>query len=257
MVDLILKQNLSAKKYDTTYSPNVYFPKSDFDKALDIAVKNSYTEIAQSFKPHMILRHRKNYVFEHTEGCVTNFLKIMYPNPKEALMVDHSGNNLIHIATSFGLDTPNGGTKTVKHFIENTEALTARNNYGHTPLYRAMINYHFDIFCIIIKAVPEDHILKPIKNGKNIIHIAAEIGQLDFVSQLCQKVKNPMVLDVKGNSPIHHAASKGQLQILQMLQKVLKSYWTDMTIPNGNGKTPLQLAKLNGHSKVVKYLSQF
>ena len=115
MVDLILKQKLTAKKYDITYSPNVYFPKSDFDKALDIAVKNRYTEIAQSFKPYMTLRHHENYVFGCTEGDVTNFLKIMHPNPKEALIVDHFGENIIHTATSFGLGTRNGCTKTVKY----------------------------------------------------------------------------------------------------------------------------------------------
>ena len=165
-------------------------------------------------------------------------------------MDDLFGDNPIHIAASFG------HTKIVKYFIENSEGLTAQNNSGHTPLYLAIINLHSTIFRIIIETVSEDHILKPIKNGKNVIHIAAERGQLDFVYQLCKKVKNPLVSDDKGNSPIHYAASKGHLQILQMLQKVLKSYWTDMTIPNGNGKTPLQLAKLNGHSKVVKYLSQ-
>ena len=74
MVDLILKQKLTAKKYDTTYSPNVSFPKCDFDKALDITVKNRYSEIAQCFKPYMTLRHHEHYVSERTE-IITNFLK--------------------------------------------------------------------------------------------------------------------------------------------------------------------------------------
>ena len=168
----------------------------------------------------------------------------MYPNPKEALMVDLFGYNPIHIATSFGR------TNVVKYFIENIEGLTAQNNSGHTPLYYAIINYNSDIFRLIVKAVSEDHILKPIKNGKNVIHIAAERGLSKVIDRLCEKVEYPIVPDEKGNSPIHYAAANGYLQVLDFLT----SYGTDLMIPNENGKTPLQLAKSNGYSKIVKYL---
>ena len=125
----------------------------------------------------------------------------------------------------------------------------------HNSHFIALLRYIDCQFSrIIINTVSEDHILKPIKNGKNVIHVAAEIGLLSTLNQLCKKVKSPFVLDDKGNSSIHYAASEGHLQILQMLHKYLKSSGTDLTIPNGNGDTPLQLAKLKGHSKVVKYL---
>ena len=247
MVDLTLKH----KKYDTAFSTYMNIAEFDFEKALKKAVENKYTDIVQCLKPYMTFNHLNKYIFKPTKDGDIDVLKIMYPNPKEALMDDLFGDNPIHIAASFGR------TKIVKYFIENSEGLTAQNNSGHTPLYYAIIYNNSNILSLIIKTVSEDHILKPIMNGKNVIHIAAERGQLSFVYQLCKKVKNPLVADDKGNSPIHYAASKGHLQILQMLQKVLKSYWTDFTIPNRNGKTPLQLAKLNGHSKVVKYLSQF
>ena len=63
-------------------------------------------------------------------------------------------------------------------------------------------------------------------------------------------MKNPIVADCYGNSPIHFAASNGHLQML----KFLTSYGTDLMIPNENGKTPLKLAEVNGHCKVVEFL---
>ena len=100
------------------------------------------------------------------------------------------------------------------------------------------------------KAVPEDHILKPIINCKNVIHIAAERGQFEDVYQLCKNLKNPIVPDNKGNTPIHYAAYIGHLEML----KFLIPFSTDFMIPNKYGKTPLQAAAVNGHSKAANYL---
>ena len=157
------------------------------------------------------------------------------------------GENPIHIAASMGHNS------IVKYFIENTEGLTAQDNLGYTPLCYAIINCHYSIFRMIAKAVPEDHILKPIINGMNVIHIAAERGQFEVVYQLCKKVKNPIVADRNGNSPIHFVASNGHLQML----KFLTSYGTDLMIPNKKGESPLKLAEANGHTKVIKYLMEF
>ena len=173
-------------------------------------------------------------------------MKTFYINPKEALIVDPFGLNPIHIAAF------HGHIDIVEYFIENTEALTAQDNSGCTPLCGAIINCHYSIFRIIAKAVSEDHILKPLINCMNVIHVAAERGQLEVVYQLCKKVTNPIVPDDKGNSPIHYAASNGHLGML----KFLTSYGTDLMIPNKNGKTPLKLAEANGHTKVVKYLAE-
>ena len=230
-----------------------YVSVDERDRALQKAIAYRYSEIVQCFKPYMTLKHLDKYVFKPTKNGDTNFLKFMYPNPKETLKVDCFGNNPIHIAASFGHAAFIGRTNIVKYFIENIEGLTAQNNSGHTPLYYAIINKNSDIFGLIIKVVSEDHILKPIKNGKNVIHIAAERGQLSFVRQICKKVKNPMVLDDKGNSPIHYAASNGHLEILTFLTSKI----TGSMIPNQNGETPFQLAWVNYHDKAAKLLAEY
>ena len=245
MIDLTLKQKLlyCDPEKPNNYSGYAIFAESDFDRALFRAVQNRSTDIVQCLKPFMMLKHQKN-VFRATRYGSIDVLKIYYPNPNEALMVDPFGLNLIHIAAF------NGHIDIVEYFIENTEALTAQDNSGCTPLCGAIINCHYSVFCIIIKAVSEDHILKPLLNGMNVIHVAAERGQFEVVYQLCKKVTNPIVPDDKGNTPIHYAASNGHLAML----KFLTSYGTDLMIPNKNGKTPLKLAEANGHTEVVNYL---
>ena len=215
-----------------------------FDKALQIAIQNRYTDIVQCLKPFMTLKHLRKYVLEPTRSGDINALKIVYPNPKEHLVVDRFGANPIHIAAYMG------HIRIVGYFIENTEGLTAQDNSGFTPLCYAIINCYHSIFLMITKVVPEDHILKPIMNGKNVIHIAAESGKLEVVSQLCEKVKNPILPDDMGNTPIHYAAYIGHLEML----KLLVPYGTDLMIPNQHDKTPLQLAMTNGHTEAAKYL---
>ena len=225
-------------KRPNEFSYYSYFADRDFYEALQKAFKKRYTDVVQCF-----IRHKRKYVFGPTRSGNIDALKIVYPNPKEFLMVEF-GENPIHIAASMGHNS------IVKYFIENTEGLTAQDNLGYTPLCYAIINCHYSIFRMITKAVPEDHILKLIINGMNVIHIAAERGQFEVVYQLCKKVKNPIVTDRYGNSPIHFAASNGHLQML----KFLTSYGTDLMIPNENGKTPLKLAEGNGHCEVVEFL---
>ena len=240
MVEVTLQQKFyyCSTKRPNEFSYYSYFADRDFYEALQKAFKKRYTDVVQCF-----IRHKRKYVFGPTRSGNIDALKIVYPNPKEFLMVEF-GENPIHIAASMGHNS------IVKYFIENTEGLTAQDNLGYTPLCYAIINCHYSIFRMITKAVPEDHILKLIINGMNVIHIAAERGQFEVVYQLCKKVKNPIVTDRYGNSPIHFAASNGHLQML----KFLTSYGTDLMIPNKNGKTPLKLAEVNGHCEVVEYL---
>jgi ankyrin repeat protein len=56
--------------------------------------------------------------------------------------------------------------------------------------------------------------------------------------------------DKDGNSPLHHAAGTGELD----LAKHLVSQGADINTKNNVGETPLHLASYNGHLALVKYL---
>ena len=249
MVGLTLKQKLyhCKTKRPTEFSFYLVFADRDFDGALQKAVENGCTDIVKVFKRYMTKEHHREYVFEPSEYGELDTLKILCPNPKDTLPVDCFGNNSIHIAVR------NDNIEIVKYFIENIKGLEAQNNSGHTPLYYAVIDCNHPIIDDIVKAVSECHILKPISEGMNVIHIAAEKGDFDVVYQLCEELNNPIRPDDKGNTPIHYAASNGHLEILTFLT----SKSTSSMIPNKNGETPFQLAWLNHHDKAAKFLAEY
>jgi len=54
-----------------------------------------------------------------------------------------------------------------------------------------------------------------------------------------------------GRNPLHHASSKGRLDIARVLVKQAK---VDLNNPDNFGFTPLLLASTNGHFNMVKFL---
>ena len=222
---------------------------SDFELALVNATNADFSEIVKCFIPFMTSSHFENFVFKLVFCGNLTALKILLPNPKEPLIVDHYGNNIIHIAAT---KSTNDHIEIVKNFIENTEGLMAQNKLGYTPLYIAFCFDNQKAIEILAEAVPEDHILKRIGDKMSIIHFAARKGQFEIVKTLCQKVKNPIVPDYKGNSPIHYAAFNGHVEML----KFLTSYNANLDVQNLNGERPFQLAKLNHHLEAVKYLQE-
>ena len=225
------------------------YMNSDFELALVNATNANFSEIVECFIPFMSSTHFQEFVFRQTTSGNLNALKILLPNPKEPLIVDRHGNNLIHIAAS---TSTNDHIEIVKYFIENTEAIIAQNKRGYTPLYFAFCFDNQKAIEILAEAIPEDHILKRIGDKMSIIHFAALKGQFEIVKTLCQKVKNPIVPDYKGNSPIHYAAFNGHVEML----KFLTSYNASLDVQNLDGERPIQLAKLNDHSEAVKYLQE-
>jgi ankyrin repeat protein len=72
--------------------------------------------------------------------------------------------------------------------------------------------------------------------------------------KLCERLfnlgANPFALDSEGESSVHHAASKGNVQFLQYMFKDYQS----VDIVNGKGETPLMKAILGNHEEVVEWL---
>ena len=251
IIEFIFKEELFDVDNGTnTFPDSVHtrIAKWEFSKALKKAVENGYFEIMKYFKPYMSSNEIDRIYFDSTRKNDLKTLKILFPNPKEPLMVDSNGNNPIHIAAFKGY------VEIVKYFIENTKGLTAQNHHGYTPLYKAASNSNIKIMSIILNAVSEDHILKPIKNGMNVIHLEAAYGygRFETLKELCQRVTDPIVPDWNGYTPIHYAASNGHLEIL----KFLTTYNCDLKITNKQNKTPMQLAKLHHHTNAVKFLKE-
>lgn len=90
------------------------------------------------------------------------------------------------------------------------------------------------------------------KNGITTLHAAAKLGQLSILSHLLSLKCDPNVRGWCGRQPIHEAAVKGHLNIVQYL---VEKQHCDPSSGDINGTTPLYLAASDGHLSIVRYLT--
>ncbi|KAJ5634700.1 hypothetical protein N7528_002542 [Penicillium herquei] len=83
------------------------------------------------------------------------------------------------------------------------------------------------------------------------LHLAARLGYNRMIEVLLG-ICNPNSTDLDGYTALHHAASRGHLQICQVLSRAKQ---TKLNAPSIFQCTPLWLAASNGHNNVVSLLT--
>lgn len=101
----------------------------------------------------------------------------------------------------------------------------------------------------------KDHILQvcnlPLANESlPVLHIATRLGYHEIIESLLT-ICNVNSLDVEHYTPLHHAAAKGHLDIVQWLSNTRK---VAVDFEAKSKVTPLWVAASNGHDKIVSFL---
>ena len=94
-------------------------------------------------------------------------------------------------------------------------------------------------------------------SGRTPLHHAAQGGHLPVVQHICSLLEEKNPKDANYFSPLHLAASFGHLDIVKFLVQHVKDKHPQAGVFWGHQKTPLDIAKLNGHSEIVNFLAQF
>lgn len=91
-------------------------------------------------------------------------------------------------------------------------------------------------------------------NNKNKLLDAAYDGNLKEVKHLLEKKSVPLksCRDVIGSTPLHFAAFRGHVDVVQYL---IERHKMRPSSKNDKGQTPLDLARENNHQGVVAYLT--
>jgi ankyrin repeat protein len=89
------------------------------------------------------------------------------------------------------------------------------------------------------------------EDGVTPLYAAADSGHVDTFIYLHQKQPDVTRLKENGWLPVHVAALEGQLEILQQLNP------DELRSKTKFEQTPLLLASIKGHSKVVKFCAEF
>ena len=100
-----------------------------------------------------------------------------------------------------------------------------------------------------------DTCIRTLIKARNICHNRFRITEEEYaeiVQNIAQTCSNPNKPDSSGNTALHLAAQKGQIEVV----KVLLPFCENLNAKNQNNKTALQVAYKNGHYKIVKLLLQ-
>jgi Ankyrin repeats (3 copies)/Ankyrin repeat len=82
------------------------------------------------------------------------------------------------------------------------------------------------------------------------LHVASKLGYYEIVKRLLE-ICNVNSLDIEDYTPLHHAASKGHVDITRL---ILSTKGAVVNFVSKSKATPLWLASANGHDKVVSLL---
>ncbi|EAY22274.1 ankyrin repeat protein, putative [Trichomonas vaginalis G3] len=87
-------------------------------------------------------------------------------------------------------------------------------------------------------------------NGKNVLQVASEKGNLKLVKYLISVGADKEAKDKNGYTPLIWASRNGHLEVV----KYLESVGADKEAKDKNGYTPLTYAASKGHLEIVEYL---
>jgi ankyrin repeat protein len=89
------------------------------------------------------------------------------------------------------------------------------------------------------------------KNGKTIVHIAAQNGQADAICMLADKGADVNARDSDGATPMHYSAFYGHANAIRMLA----DKGADVNKPMEDSRTPMHIAAHNGHVEAIRMLA--
>ncbi len=93
------------------------------------------------------------------------------------------------------------------------------------------------------------------ENGLSPMHLAASNGNIEMVNSLLKKGADINIKDNQDRSPMHFAALNGKTDMVQFLADKFLAAKISIDQLNDYDETPLHAAVRNGHKDVVEYLA--
>jgi ankyrin repeat protein len=146
----------------------------------------------------------------------------------------------------------NGDIQIVDMLLKRGARINAKNYDGHTPLHIAITHNKMEITELLVNQGAAVNATN--NDGITPLHQALETCSEDIINLLLSRVANVNARDGDGRTYIHIAAVRGILQIGNHLLKNGAYVDSAYTSYVQKGFTPLFLAVVNGHEKVVKLL---
>ncbi|XP_075497935.1 protein ACCELERATED CELL DEATH 6-like isoform X1 [Primulina tabacum] len=162
---------------------------------------------------------------------------ILNSSPRFIKLQDGRGRLPLHYAASLGY------VEVVLYLLKgNASCATRRDKSGSLPIHLAAVEGHLATICLLLNYCPADPVELLDKNGRNILHLAAENGKLNVVNYILHNPElNELInmSDKYGNKPLHLAAINWHPEIVNALTWDKR---VDITSSNDKGVTALDTA---------------
>ena len=223
------------------------------------------------------------YVINHT-GYPNSLLKCAYHDYKSQSAnnplrnKDRNGLTLMHFLCT------SGNAEVLKQIVgkDSTLGFKMTDNYGNTPLHFACQYGHLRCVEILIDIYPkymlqvdrnrsktgsvsehmasEEHsttssspLSKSDKSGKNMLHHACEMGNVELVGKLISFGVSVHQVDNDGHTPLHYACKGDHVRIVEKYVELASG--PNLKVQDQNGYTPLHYACRNGNLRCVECLT--
>ena len=159
--------------------------------------------------------------------------------------LDKDGNTLLHLACY------DGRLETVKLLLYGGANIFAVGQYGYTPLYYAVKKKNVDIAKVLVEFAGSDDIVNVFDNNdRTPLYWACANGHIEMVNFLLEKGAK-IFTERERENPLHLVVELGDFHLVTVL---IESGIVDVNIINQCYDTPLHVACLKGHLKIVQFL---
>ncbi|MDR1303051.1 MAG: ankyrin repeat domain-containing protein, partial [Puniceicoccales bacterium] len=152
-----------------------------------------------------------------------------------------------------------GHVNVVQILIEAGADVNALDKNGYTPLHLLLHSREKENYKLITQMLldqPNIDVNIQDRNGKSLLHFAAQNGYADAVPALINANATIDARDKYGDTPLHLAAEKGHCECVELLL----NHDADINARNRKGTTPLflatLLATLHGKDDAAKMLTR-
>ncbi|CAL5406485.1 unnamed protein product [Camellia sinensis] len=157
--------------------------------------------------------------------------------PRLIRLVDEEGSTPLHLAAYLGY------LEEVQYLLGRESSLAvARDNNGLFPIHLASIKGHVDVVRALLQCWPDSRELLNC-HGQNILHVAAKSGGHNMVSYILQTPELEKLINMRdkhGNTPLHLATMDWHPKIVNLLTWDRRM---DLKALNNEGMTALDSAE--------------
>jgi hypothetical protein len=180
------------------------------------------------------------------KGDVDRIQKILDENPGSLDIPDRSGFTPLHWAVIFGKKDM------IEFLIGKGADIKGRNTAlrGWTPLQSALFAYNNDASDILVAHGAINEL--DMEEGMLYLFLSASAGNESLVSRLIGKGIPASSRNKYGETPLHKAAGKGQIETAE----ILLANGADIDAKNFKGEVALHVAEISGQKEMVAFLKQ-